>query len=325
MIERCADGATELSAAWPLWARLLRRSSASKAAMPSRGAARRSTARSSKIAWAFSLPGQWTAIDPNSVDFDPNTGELTLPWNVLGLPYNEVMVTYTAGLADDRRRCEDGMCADCAQCAVDAGSECQQDKDRHDADAVLLEFAGGRNCAGMAASLHREQAGVSDERYSAAQSRGSTADAGRCSAAQCFRNDGPATSHGHECRFEPVGNGLDRLQLFRDVVVSPVVMRKLRPTWQEGGESKWELLVSATSVQQQLSALDLASAQALFAMTLAVTVAGQDYLIESMRRTRLSGRCTYIGCCCAKRDSRACRKFTVRRIIGYRTAITLAG
>jgi hypothetical protein len=52
-----------------------------------------------EIAWAFSLPGQWTAIDPNSVDFDVNTGELTLPWNVLGLPYNEVAATYTAGLA----------------------------------------------------------------------------------------------------------------------------------------------------------------------------------------------------------------------------------
>jgi hypothetical protein len=52
-----------------------------------------------EIVWAFSLPGQWTAIDPTTVDYDPNTGELTLPWNVLGLPYNEVMVTYTAGLA----------------------------------------------------------------------------------------------------------------------------------------------------------------------------------------------------------------------------------
>jgi hypothetical protein len=51
-----------------------------------------------EIALALSLPGQWAAIDPNSVDFDPNTGELTLPWNVLGLPYNEVAVTYTAGL-----------------------------------------------------------------------------------------------------------------------------------------------------------------------------------------------------------------------------------
>lgn len=52
-----------------------------------------------EAAWAFALPGQWTAIDPNSADCDPNTGELTLPWNVLGIPYNEVSVTYTAGLA----------------------------------------------------------------------------------------------------------------------------------------------------------------------------------------------------------------------------------
>ena len=52
-----------------------------------------------EAALAFSLPGEWTAIDPATVDFDANTGELTLPWNVMGLPYNEVLVTYTAGLA----------------------------------------------------------------------------------------------------------------------------------------------------------------------------------------------------------------------------------
>ena len=52
-----------------------------------------------EIALAFSLPGQWTAIDITTVDYDPCTGELTLPYNILGLPYNEVMVTYTAGLA----------------------------------------------------------------------------------------------------------------------------------------------------------------------------------------------------------------------------------
>ena len=49
--------------------------------------------------WAFSLPGQWTAIDPNLVDCDWKTGELTMPRNILGLSYNEVSVTYTAGLA----------------------------------------------------------------------------------------------------------------------------------------------------------------------------------------------------------------------------------
>lgn len=69
---------------------------------------------------------------------------------------------------------------------------------------------------------------------------------------------------------------------FAEVAVNPVVMRKLRPNWQENGESKWELLVSATGVEQQVNALDLGSAQALFAMTLTVTVAGQDYLIESI-------------------------------------------
>ena len=77
---------------------------------------------------------------------------------------------------------------------------------------------------------------------------------------------------------------------FADVVVSPVVMRKLRPSWQEGGESKWELLVSATGVEQQVSALEMASAQSLFAMTLAVTVSGQDYLIESVAANEAFGR-----------------------------------
>jgi hypothetical protein len=77
---------------------------------------------------------------------------------------------------------------------------------------------------------------------------------------------------------------------FLDVLVSPVVIRKLRPTWQEGGASKWELLLSATSVEQQISTLDLASAQALFAMTLAVTVAGQDYLIESAASNEAFGQ-----------------------------------
>ena len=77
---------------------------------------------------------------------------------------------------------------------------------------------------------------------------------------------------------------------FAEVAISPVVVRTLRPSWKEGGESKWELLVSATGVQQQVNALDLESAQALFAMTLAVTVAGQDYLIESIAANEAFGQ-----------------------------------
>jgi hypothetical protein len=69
---------------------------------------------------------------------------------------------------------------------------------------------------------------------------------------------------------------------FVQVPISPVVMRKLEPKWQDDGECKCELLVSATSVEAQVQALDLGSAQSLFAMTAAVTVDGQDYLIESV-------------------------------------------
>lgn len=77
---------------------------------------------------------------------------------------------------------------------------------------------------------------------------------------------------------------------FSDVSVSPVVLRKLRPSWKEGQSSQWELLVSATSVEQQISTLDLPSAQALFGMTLAITVAGQDYLIESIASNEAFGQ-----------------------------------
>jgi hypothetical protein len=77
---------------------------------------------------------------------------------------------------------------------------------------------------------------------------------------------------------------------FFNVVVSPVVMRTLRPSWKEGGDPKWEMLVSATGVQQQVNALDLASAQSLFNMTLMITVAGQDYLIESIAANEAFGQ-----------------------------------
>ena len=77
---------------------------------------------------------------------------------------------------------------------------------------------------------------------------------------------------------------------FASIVLSPVVMRKLRQTFVKGGRANWELLVSATSVQKQIDALDLGSAQSLFAMTLAVTLAGQDYLIESIASNEAFGQ-----------------------------------
>jgi hypothetical protein len=88
------------------------------------------------IAWAFSLPGQWSAIDPNSVDFDPNTGELTLPWNVLGLPYNEVMVTYTAGLAT----IGDDVKTACAQIVRNAQSTPALNASKSKIDTMQMQY-----------------------------------------------------------------------------------------------------------------------------------------------------------------------------------------
>jgi hypothetical protein len=79
---------------------------------------------------------------------------------------------------------------------------------------------------------------------------------------------------------------------FAQVALSPAVMRSLRPyaRVQEGDQNRWELLVSATSVQQQINTLDLPSAQALFASAFAVNVAGQDYLIEAISTNEAFGQ-----------------------------------
>lgn len=49
------------------------------------------------VALMFGMPGTWSNIDPSSMDFDPATGELTLPLNLVGLWFSEVDMIYTAG------------------------------------------------------------------------------------------------------------------------------------------------------------------------------------------------------------------------------------
>ena len=71
-----------------------------------------------EAAWAFSLPGQWITIDPATVDMDSNSGELTLPTNLFGLPFNEISVTYTAGLT----QIGDDIKSACAQIVRNAQS-----------------------------------------------------------------------------------------------------------------------------------------------------------------------------------------------------------
>ena len=90
----------------------------------------------SEIVWAFALPGQWTTIDPASIDFDPNTGELTLPFNLLGLPYNELAVAYTAGLAV----IGDDVKSACAQIVRNAQATPALNAKRSRVDTMWMEY-----------------------------------------------------------------------------------------------------------------------------------------------------------------------------------------
>jgi len=88
------------------------------------------------MALAFSLPGQWTTLDPTTVDFDPNTGELTLPWYLLGLPYNEVSVTYTAGLAT----IGDDVLSACAQIVRNAQAQPALNSKSSKLDTMQMQY-----------------------------------------------------------------------------------------------------------------------------------------------------------------------------------------
>ena len=89
-----------------------------------------------EMVWAFSLPGQWAAIDPACVDCDVNTGELTLSSNLLGLPYNEVTVTYTAGLAT----IGDDVKTACAQIVRNAQSTPALNASRTKIDTMQMQY-----------------------------------------------------------------------------------------------------------------------------------------------------------------------------------------
>jgi len=51
------------------------------------------------VARAFSLPGTWSTLDVSQFQFDSATGEVLFPHYVLGLPFNEIEITYSAGFA----------------------------------------------------------------------------------------------------------------------------------------------------------------------------------------------------------------------------------
>jgi hypothetical protein len=68
---------------------------------------------------------------------------------------------------------------------------------------------------------------------------------------------------------------------FQSLVVSPVLLQRVARVLQENQRAKYELLVSATAMAQQLSVLQLSSVDALLAMTAEIQTGGLTLLLES--------------------------------------------
>lgn len=81
---------------------------------------------------------------------------------------------------------------------------------------------------------------------------------------------------------------------FADLPLSPAAFRKVRVPMSNGDLVKYELMISASSVEAQVSQLGLTSADVLFAMGLGITVGGEFFLIEAVSFTSAAGlACMY--------------------------------
>ncbi len=81
---------------------------------------------------------------------------------------------------------------------------------------------------------------------------------------------------------------------FADLPLSPAAFRKVRVTVTDGNQAKYELLISASAVEAQVSQLGLTSAEVLFAMGLGITVGKDFFLIEGVSFTSAAGlACVY--------------------------------
>jgi hypothetical protein len=81
---------------------------------------------------------------------------------------------------------------------------------------------------------------------------------------------------------------------FADLPLSPAAFRKVRVTVKDGNQAEYELLISASAVEAQVSQLGLTSAEVLFAMGLGITVGKEFFLIEGVSFTSAAGlACVY--------------------------------
>jgi hypothetical protein len=77
---------------------------------------------------------------------------------------------------------------------------------------------------------------------------------------------------------------------YEDIPLSPAVFRRLRAELRDGGVNRYELLISASSVEAQLGFLQLSSTSQLFSMASGVFVDGELLPIEAAAEAEAFGR-----------------------------------
>lgn len=81
---------------------------------------------------------------------------------------------------------------------------------------------------------------------------------------------------------------------FVDVPLAPAAFRKIRVPVTDGNQAKYEVLISAASVEAQVSRMGLTSAEVLFAQGLGITVGSEFFVIEGVSFTSAAGlACMY--------------------------------
>ncbi len=76
---------------------------------------------------------------------------------------------------------------------------------------------------------------------------------------------------------------------FQQLALGPAVFRRTRAIMQEGAEPRYELVLSASAVEEQVSNLQLDSANTLFLMANAVLVSGSLFQIETWSGSQAFG------------------------------------
>jgi hypothetical protein len=76
---------------------------------------------------------------------------------------------------------------------------------------------------------------------------------------------------------------------FQDVELAPVVFRKARSTAAEGKAAQWELMVSASAVDEVVESMGYSAASVLFATAFGVLIDGVLMEVESATASEVGG------------------------------------